>query len=347
MNRVVKWLPLLLLICSTAFAQLTVEVKKAKSVVTAITVETMQLQTLDGDVIGEESSRELPPAVRPGVDAAVIFVKTDRPIDEMLVKIKCKTAEPIRIESGVYVVTKPGKHELEINVIGQNPLSWDDETVMVEVGQGPNPPPTPPGPTPPTPDPNYPAPIDGPGLRVLFISETGASLPREIDEAFYSTAIASYLNANCAKVDGFPDFRRVDTDDAARFTDPNHRFAKALARPRTALPWLIISNGVTGYEGPFPGGEAATLELIKSFNTPQSVPHYEQPLVIVHTIPNCVWCDKFKNEEIPHIKGVDFRFTVGGATDYPSFTIKAHGKSQFVSGFLTRHELIKIIDEMR
>jgi hypothetical protein len=145
-----------LLIASTAFGQLEVSVKPVKTRVTANTVETMRLETVDGVQIGREVVRELPPVERPGQSAVVIFLKTSRPIGELLVKLKSKTVDPTQIEPGVYAVSKPGKHEIEINVIGQNPLSWDDKTITVEVA-GPTPPePGPgPGPTPP------PGPDDG------------------------------------------------------------------------------------------------------------------------------------------------------------------------------------------
>lgn len=39
----------------------------------------------------------------------------------------------------------------------------------------------------------------------------------------------------------------------------------AIKRPFTALPWIIISNGKTGYEGPLPGTIDQTLELIKKW----------------------------------------------------------------------------------
>jgi hypothetical protein len=143
--------------CSTLYADLSVTVKPVKTRVTANTVETLKLETVDGVQIGREVVRELPPVERPGQTAVAIFLKTSRPIGELLVKLKSRTVDPTEIEPGVYAVSKPGKHEIEINVIGQNPLSWDDETITVEVA-GPVPPVPPepgPGPTPP------PGPDDG------------------------------------------------------------------------------------------------------------------------------------------------------------------------------------------
>jgi hypothetical protein len=333
----------LALICSPVWAQLSVTTKPAQSVITAVTIESMQLQTADGQPIGAEVSRELTPVVRPGVPAVVVFVKHDRPIDDLLVKIKSRTAEAMQIEPGVYVVSKPGRHELEINVIGQNPLTWDDKTIVVEVGGSPTPGP---GPTPgPTPTPDGPAPIEGPGLRVLFIHESADALPAELQQVFYGPDVRAFLTANAIKVDGTPEWRIVDKD--VRFTDPNHRFAKALARPRTSVPWLIISNGVSGYEGPFPGGVDATLALIRSFvsgpaPTPQPTPTpaptprpqptpQPQPAIVAKVVmygrEGCLWCDKWKSmeqaglEAKPGIQVQIIEDTAGVKRTHPTFVI--------------------------
>lgn len=143
----------LLLFVSPAWAQLSVTAKPSQSVVTVQTTESLQLQTIDGTAIGSPAKRVLAPTVRPGAPSVVLFVRHERPISELLVKIKCRTADVLTIEPGVYAIAKPGRHEIEVNVIGQNPLTWDDETLVVEVGPNPQPEPSPvpPGPTP-TPD---------------------------------------------------------------------------------------------------------------------------------------------------------------------------------------------------
>ena len=39
----------------------------------------------------------------------------------------------------------------------------------------------------------------------------------------------------------------------------------AMKRPRSGLPWIVVSNGTTGYEGPLPLTEADTLALLKKY----------------------------------------------------------------------------------
>ncbi len=336
---------LTLLLCSqAALAELTVTVKPAQTVVTVTPEIVTQLETVDGEKIGEAVREVGPAVVRPATPAAVLSIKSDRDLSKSLVKIKCTTADVQMIETGVYVVSKAGRHVLDVNVISESPLQWDDETVTVTVGDvpppepGPTPPPIPPGPTP------TPAPIEGPGFRVMFVSETGEPMPADIEDAFFSKEITDYLNANCVKVDGQPDFRRVDPD--TRFTDPNHRFAKALARPRASLPWLIISNGTTGYEGPFPGGKDATLALLKKLNVKPQAQEPASVVVTMHTLPGCAPCAVFLRDELPQLGDLNIRIVEGGAVSYPTFVIEADRKTITLGGHVSAAGLRSRIREL-
>lgn len=336
---------LALLMCSAqAWAELTVTVKPAQTVVTVTPEIITQLQSADGDKIGDAIREVGPAVVQPAVPAAVVTVKSDRDLSKSLVKIKCVTADVLKIEQGVYVVAKAGTHTIDINVISEAPLQWDDETVTVTVGQ-PTPPPDPPPPPGPTPGV---APIEGPGFRVMFVGETGDDMPQAVADIFYSPEITKYLNENCVKVDGQPDFRRVDPD--TQYTDQTNRFVKALARPRASLPWLIVSNGVTGYEGPFPATVAETLALLKSLNSKASYnpagpddywpgwpfgPDPKAATVTVHTTDGCAACELFIREEAPKLGDMKIEVIHGGAYQYPTFSISIGGKSRTFSGFVT------------
>ena len=146
----------LLLVASVAHGQLSVDVKPVKIVQTITPHIVSQVTTETGEAIGAPVETTGTPVTKPGAPSVLLFLKTERPIGELLVKIKCKTAEAVMVEPGVYSVSKPGTHELDVNVIGQNPLTWDDETVVVTVGNAPEPEPDPDKPDPPGPKPNVP-----------------------------------------------------------------------------------------------------------------------------------------------------------------------------------------------
>ena len=339
----------LLMGSATALAELTVTVKDARTIITVTPEIITQIETVDGDRIGQAVREVGPPVVKPSAPSVVLLLQSDRDLAKSLVKIRSSTAEAVKVDDATYVVSKPGTHTLQVNVISDGPLQWDDETVTVTVGESPTPEPAPdPDPTPdPAPDPHPGvAPIDGPGFRVLFVSETGERMPAEVEDAFYAPEITSYLNANCIKVDGQPDFRRVDPD--TQFTDVNHRFSKALSRPRASLPWLIISNGKSGYEGPFPGGKDATLALLKKLNVQAETLPEPKPLVIVHTLQGCSPCKLFIRDEVPQLHDMEVRIVEGGAEEYPTVRLEVRGKVLTLIGPLSAAGLrYRVMDMLR
>ena len=103
-----------------------------------------------------------------------------------------------------------------------------------------------------------PAPIPVSGLHVLIIEETDdrGSLPSNQLGVLQTTEIQSYVKSRGGE------FRQYDDDP--EIADPLWRAARD--RPRTTLPWLIISNGLTGYEGPIGQMTVAdVLELIRKY----------------------------------------------------------------------------------
>jgi len=253
-----------LVLCISLCAELKVDTINLSSKLTTTTSVEQQLALSDGTPFGPSKNIKNELKIEEGDKVVGFKLKTDRDLSDennTLVKISSETCEPTKVSTGVYTVTKQGTHTIKAIVLAQNPLSWDETVFTITVGKpGPTPEPEPQPPTPPTPGE---APIEGEGFRVLFIAETGEQLPPAVEDSFYSKLITDYLNANCIKVEGQPEFRRFDPD--TQFTNPQHRFAKAMARPRTSLPWLIISNGKVGYEGPFPTTVEATLALLKQY----------------------------------------------------------------------------------
>jgi hypothetical protein len=134
-------------------------------------------------------------------------------------------------------------------------------------GPTPTPTPTPVPPVPPGPTPPSPAPIPAPGLHVLMVYESGelSKLPPAQLSVLYAKSIRDYLQAKCpVGPDGkTKEWRVWDADTDASGDAPVWR--DAMRRPRSSLPWIIVSNGTTGYEGPLPRSIDETLALLKKF----------------------------------------------------------------------------------
>lgn len=127
----------------------------------------------------------------------------------------------------------------------------EPETCIISVGSAPVPPSPGPGPGPTPVDPTV-TPLPAEGLRVLIVSENEArsELSPQQAGAIFGTKLAAYLNANCVKVGGKPEWRILDPN--APMENAGDVWVEAMKRPRAAHHWLLVSNGKAGWEGPLP-----------------------------------------------------------------------------------------------
>ena len=125
-----------------------------------------------------------------------------------------------------------------------------------------------PGPAPPQPpDPPKPQPGPAKAMRVLIVYETAdlSKMPRPQHAVLFSKAVRDYLNAKCAKEpDGWAAYRIYDKD--ADTSKEPRGWGALLARPRSALPWLVVADGdAVLHEAPLPADVESTLALLKKF----------------------------------------------------------------------------------
>jgi hypothetical protein len=181
---------------------------------------------------------------------------------------------------GKYVVIVEAAHAgtCELIVIPTGAKSAGEvirRTLTVQDGTKPIPPPGPAPIDPPAPKPVDPpapaAPIAGPGFKALIVYD--ARDAKSLTAAQYATifgqATRDYLDAKTPLGDDgkthewrmFPDGTAVTTDSKA--------WRDAMARPRQSLPWLIVSDGKTGYEGPLPLTETDITAKLTQFGGPK------------------------------------------------------------------------------
>jgi hypothetical protein len=165
----------------------------------------------------------------------------------------------------------PGVYKVRVRAFkpdSETPLeAW--RTVTVQGARPPpEPGPTPPGPQPPGPTPPAPAPpIAGDGNRVLIVYETGDRLPASQAAIITSGVLRDYLDAKTAKDEFNPTGAYRIWDQNVILTHPSvsPSWKAAMARPRASTPWLVVSNGKTGFEGPLPKSVPDTLALLKTY----------------------------------------------------------------------------------
>lgn len=231
-------------------------------------------------------NKELP---EPTKDVPVVFPESVEANVGRAVKIDGKSLGPITVsyypgirdsadvfsfdKSIIFVAAREGYYWVGASTCVDGKVSlpvW----VMVKVGI---PPPLPPGPIPPDPKPPVPpvpppqpAPIPEIGLRVLIVYDPKvlAGAGKDLQSIIFGAAIREYLNTRTPLgADNQTHEWRIwpagYTDDQLQYAPP--LWKAAYKRPRQSPPWIIISNGVTGFEGPLPTTVDATLELIKKY----------------------------------------------------------------------------------
>lgn len=116
----------------------------------------------------------------------------------------------------------------------------------------------------PQPQPDDKVPIKEPGLRIMIVYESrDVNRPSVQGTIMFSTTLREYARTHCVTVNRNPEFRLFDKD--VSLTGESKIWQDAMARPRQSLPWLLISNGKAGYEGPLPATLDATMALVKKY----------------------------------------------------------------------------------
>lgn len=169
---------------------------------------------------------------------------------------------------------KAGKIELLIVPAGVQAESEVMRQSLTVMGVAPIPPPNPDPPKPVDPpvpvDPpkpvDPPSPIPGDANRVLIVYESGevSLLPTSQAVLMSSQSVRDYLTRKCSKGPaGTPEFRIWDKDVDTRNVDKAWQDAMAIKRDQ--IPWLIVSNGKSGFSGPLPVTEAELMAKLKQY----------------------------------------------------------------------------------
>lgn len=105
-----------------------------------------------------------------------------------------------------------------------------------------------------------PAPVPGNSLMVLVVEEGDdrAKLPESQQHIFTSAAVREYLKSRNTKL-------RVLDEENTDVSKDEAWVAIAMARKRSAVPWILISNGRKGHEGPLPKSVDELLALLKRY----------------------------------------------------------------------------------
>ena len=181
-----------------------------------------------------------------------------------------ESVDVVEFPSKVLFVAPPGTYKVKLRALrtkdGSSSFETARATVVIGVPTPPVPPVPPAPPVPPTPPPD-PAPIPAAGLRVLivFSAKDEAKMDPAQRDVLYARSVRDYLNGKCPTgPDGKLKEWRIWPDGVATDAAPK-LWQDAMRRPRKSLPWILISTGVGGYEGPLPANVDDTLALLKKY----------------------------------------------------------------------------------
>lgn len=147
-----------------------------------------------------------------------------------------------KLSTTSYLITTPGRFWVQATAIDFAENIFEDETAVVTLGK---------------PDPGSDA-VVADDLRVLVVYET-ADLSRQ---KYVSDIIASPLIRNYLRDKASGGFRFLDQH--TQFVEPD-KWSRALERPRESLPWAIVANSESAYEGPLPADVSKFLDLLKKY----------------------------------------------------------------------------------
>ncbi len=133
--------------------------------------------------------------------------------------------------------------------------------------------PQPPDPKPPVPPEPPPGPALLPVAGVLMIekSEDRGTITKGQYNVLFGADVRNLINASVDKENGQPALRIFDINQSLT-GQAKHWQDAAARRPKDfTTPWMIISNGVTGWEGPVPMTEAEAKTLLTKYLSAKGV----------------------------------------------------------------------------
>lgn len=161
---------------------------------------------------------------------------------------------------------KPCKCELALIPAGVQEKAAILRQSLTVSGAGPNPPPQPEPDPEPEPDVPDPEPEKPKSFRVIFVKESGATLPSQQSSIPAAAAIREYLNAKCTQESGQSGWREYDPEQITDNEQPVMKSLWAAVKPKLLpSPCMVIEvNGHATVMG-FPANVNECLTTLKKY----------------------------------------------------------------------------------
>lgn len=161
-------------------------------------------------------------------------------------------------KTAVVIANAPGRYRL-VAWTAKGDVPSDPAVCVVIVGDVPPVPPDPgPGPKPPDPQP-----ASVKRVLIVFESAEASKMPEKQQQILYGKTVRDYLNSHCEPdADGKTKAFRIWDKDVDASSESKH-WQDVMKVQRSAVPWLVIGDGKTGYSGPLPATVEEFLTLAR------------------------------------------------------------------------------------
>lgn len=253
-SKLCFWALLLFCFVSDGIAQeLVVEVVQGSATTISTLVQRSSL-VVGGKVVGNVVTDE---AEQGKVEQDVQLLRVQSGASRIIVTADAKDRTPldaIKLSDEYWVVNHNGQAWVTVQAIDFEKSIFAQKRIVMNLKNDGD-------------DPSSEAPIEKLGLRVLIVveSEQLSEMPEPQRQILFGMRTRLWLNDNCAKSeDGQPEWRVLDQD--TEFPDQcDEVWCKALARDRSEVPWVVISNGKSGFEGALPTNINDFLKLVEQY----------------------------------------------------------------------------------
>lgn len=142
-------------------------------------------------------------------------------------------------------------------------------TFAIDANVGPRPPPKPPEPDPPEPKPPDPKPPVVTSFRVIWVYESGDTIPANQTAVMDAKAVRDYLNAKTTPAGGWAGWRQFDPQHEAANDTPIMKALWQSVKPHiTTIPCMVVEVNGKAEIVPFPKTPAEAIATLRSYGGP-------------------------------------------------------------------------------
>lgn len=102
-------------------------------------------------------------------------------------------------------------------------------------------------------------------VLITFDAAKAREMPESQQAVIYGEEVRKYLRDKCDPEEGRTTKAWRIYPSNTDVSEEASRWKTSMARPRNSLPWILVSNGTSWYEGPLPKTVEEAMTLLKKY----------------------------------------------------------------------------------